>query len=1567
MTGHGSADAPHAIAVVGMSGRFPGAPHVDALWANLVAGVESIRQFDASDLRQEGLSPALLEEPGYVPAGGALDGIELFDAGFFGFNPREAEVLDPQHRIFLECAWEALERAGHPPSCFAGAIGVYAGAGPSTHLHRLLGSPEIVRLMGSLQISIGNEKDHLTTRTAYKLGLHGPAVTVQTTCSTSLVAVVLACQGLITRQCDLALAGGVSVVMPQRAGYRYKSGGILSPDGHCRAFDADAAGAVGGNGAGVVALRRLEDALRDGDYVHAVLRGSAINNDGAVKVGYTAPSIDGQADVIRRALASAGLPPGAIGYVEAHGTGTSLGDPIEVAALTTAFGGARPGAEKTCRIGSLKTNIGHLDAAAGVAGLIKAILCLEREMLPASLHYHAPNPELRLDETPFSVVAAPTPWPRGGEPRRAGVSSFGIGGTNAHVVVEEAPARRRPIECPWPLLILSARSAEAASLAAAALADHLQRVPDVALTDVAFTLQSGRHAFAHRRAVVAGSRAEAIEALRSQDRRVAAVAPERPPPVAFLFPGQGTQCPGMGGELYRVAPVFRAELDACCKLLTGLLGRDLRELLVDASDEQPEAVRDLRRTELAQPALFVTELALARHLQGLGIQPAAMLGHSIGELTAACVAEVLTRADALTLVAERGRLMAGMTPGAMLAVPLPEDVLRALLPDDVEIAAVNAPLQCTVSGPELAIAHFAETLASRGVVTRRLPVSHGFHSAAMQPAARGFAQAAAQVRLGRPRVPYLSNVTGDWITPDQARDPEAWGLHIRAPVRFADGARALLASGCVLLEVGPGATLGSLVRQCASPGASPFAVTCLPGPGEHEPEERRLAEAVGQLWMAGVGIDWAAFAGDRPRQRVPLPTYPFERSRYWLDVPRRGSGPRVAAPATGRAAAGHGERRPAAEWLSVPSWRRGAPAACPPTGTRRMVLLADDGDVAARLAPLLAARGCLTSVVDANSEIGSTDSPVDLGADAVVHLRGLDEDCGGDPISRVRQTQACGFDSVIALVRALGTAHGHTARKVVLVTDRAVDVTGREQLRPEQAMLHGLARVVAQEYPGLACRTVDVVAADLAAGATALGLLADELCADSNEPSVALRDQHRWLPGFELLEPNPVTPSRLCQGGTYLITGGLGRIGLALAEDLARRVQANLVLVARTELPARSRWAAISESDPRTATVRRLLAIEHAGGAVLPVAADVADRAAMTGVLAQAEQRFGALDGVVHAAGAVGSSAFAPVGQLDADLIRRHFRPKIEGTLVLDELLGDRPLTLAILTSSLSAVLGGAGFGAYAAANAFLDAFAASRDRDAGPASAGKAGTSSRRQIRGAWPGWHSRRWRAPRSSVGSRPCLPCRASRSQPGIFRRGRQPGCSLTSSASRRPRRLPHLHPRSTSARSSLLTTYHQAARWSVPSQTSGKSCSGSRRSAGMTTSSPSAGTRCSPSRSSRGCAIPSRWSCPCTACSTGRPWPNWPPTSSGAVRSAPMTTSGWLRCWISWKGCQKKRSRRCSPSRTAARVNEFDARVAALSAGRRQLLRRLAAQQPEGAGRYGTQWFRSFGHRDSVGRT
>jgi acyl transferase domain-containing protein len=1296
--GHVVPSAPQAIAVVGIAGRFPGAADVDALWANLRDGVESIARFDEDDLRSEGLNPTVLDAPDHVPAGGALDGVELFDADFFGFNPREAEVLDVQHRVFLECCWEALERAGHAPSRFDGAIGIYAGAGASSQLHRLLADHETVRLLGTLQLTIANEKDHLTTRVAYKLGLRGPAITVQTTCSSSLVAVCLACQSLGARQCDLALAGGVSIVLPQRVGYRYRQGGILSPDGHCRAFDAAAAGAVGGNGAGVVVLRRLADAVADGDHVHAVLRGTALNNDGSLKVGYTAPSIDGQAAVIRRALASAGLEPADISYVEAHGTGTPLGDPVEVAALTEAFGGHRPAAVKTCAIGSLKTNLGHLDAAAGIAGLIKVVLALENEELPASLHFRTPNPELRLDETPFTVVAQRTPWSRGEVPRRAGVSSFGIGGTNAHVVVEEAPPlfaaeRARP----WHLLPVSGRSAAVVERAAANLADRLELRPAVRLEDVAFTLQAGRESFRHRAAIVADDLSGAVAALRDGGRAPRARDAGDGVSVAFLFPGQGAQWPGMARELHASEPAFRETLDAGCEVVGG----PLRELLLGEST--PEVGAALRRTALAQPSLLVTGLALADLWASWGVRPAAMIGHSVGELAVACLAGVFRREDALRLAVERGRVMEAMAPGGMLAVGLGEAAVRALLVDGVEIAAVNAPALCTVSGPLEALAALERELAARGVATSRLHVSHAFHSAAMAEAADAFARAVAEVERRAPAIPYVANLTGDWVTDELAADPAAWGRQLREPVRFAEGARALLATGSALLEVGPGNTLGTIARASASPAEEPIVVASLPGAGATEPAERVLTEAVGRLWVAGAGVDLPTYARSRPARRTALPTYPFERSRYWLETqPRtRRRGPALAAD-------GHGVRRPRAEWLSVPSWRRGPPLpARGREGPHSLLLIAGDAAAGAPLANALRRRGVEvalpTPIIDPSALLDAVRGV--HGAYMAVYLA---SSAGG---------VTAAFDRALGIVRALAVAP--TTRRIVLVTDCAADVTGVEKVRPEQAALHGLVRVLAQEHPGLDCRTVDV---DLHVDG-AFEPLARELVTGAGERSVALRGDHRWLPGFERLAAPEPSETLLRHRGTYLITGGLGRIGLTLATRLAHTVEARLVLVSRTELPPRAAWGEAAAGGGRVAVVVRALAeIERAGGELLIAAADVSDRDRMAAVLAETERRFGNLDGVVHAAGAVGSEAFAPLVELDDAVVRNNFAPKVDGTLVLDELLRGQPPALAVLVSSISAVLGGLGFGAYAAANAFLDAFA--------------SGPGRGRWTSVAWEGW---------------------------------------------------------------------------------------------------------------------------------------------------------------------------------------------------------------------------------------
>ncbi|HEU0076015.1 MAG TPA: type I polyketide synthase, partial [Longimicrobiaceae bacterium] len=823
-----------AVAVVGMAGRFPGAQDVEEFWSNLREGVHSISFFSDEELAAAGVDPSLIRNPDYVRAGGVLEGIELFDAGFFGFNPREAEVLDPQHRIFMETAWEALENAGIDPETTERAVGIYAGSSTSHYLtYHVLSRPEIVEAVGAFQVHIGNGKDFLATRASYKLNLRGPALNVQTGCSTGLVSVHVACQALLNGECDVALAGGVTVNLGQRQGYLYSPGGVLAPDGHCRAFDARAGGALSGSGVALVVLKRLDDALADGDTIHAVVRGSAINNDGAQKVGFTAPSVDGQAAVIEEALAVGDVDPATIGFVEAHGTGTDLGDPIEVAALTQAFG--EVGRTQFCALGSVKTNIGHLDAAAGTAGMIKAVLALEHGEIPPTLHYTAPNPKIDFASSPFFVNTELRRWDTDDHPRRAGVSSFGIGGTNAHVVLEEPPATE-PSEAarPWHLLVLSAKTTPALEAATDRLAAHLRAHPEQELADVAHTLQVGRRALEHRRVLVARDREDAAAALESRapQRVVSGTAPE-PRPVAFLFSGVGDHDPQMGRGLYETEPVFRAEVDRCAEILRAHLGVDLREVLypgeapadgegeaspkIDlramlsrASAGPDEAAERLNATSMAQAALFVTEYALAKQWMAWGVRPEAMIGHSLGEYVAAAVAGVFSLEDALMLVAERSRLIEELPEGAMLGLPMAEAEVRPLLRDGLAVGTVNGPAMTVVSGPVDAVAALEAELAGRGVACRRLPTRHAFHSPMMAPVAERLAELMRRVRLSAPEIPFVSNVTGTWIRAEEAADPEYWARHLCGTVRFAEGMAELLRDGSrVLLEVGPGRTLGT--------------------------------------------------------------------------------------------------------------------------------------------------------------------------------------------------------------------------------------------------------------------------------------------------------------------------------------------------------------------------------------------------------------------------------------------------------------------------------------------------------------------------------------------------------------------------------------------------------------------------------------------------------------------------------------------------------------------------------------------------------------------------------------
>jgi acyl transferase domain-containing protein/SAM-dependent methyltransferase/acyl carrier protein len=874
------------LAIVGMAGRFPGARDIDEFWRNLQAGAECITFFSEEELISSGVDPDLLKNPNYVRAKGVLADIDLFDAAFFGFSPREAEITDPQQRIFLECAWSALENAGYDAESYPGKIGVYAGAGWSSYLLFNLASDQtLLQSEAGHQILLGNDKDNLTTRVSYKLNLKGPSFAVQTGCSTSLVATSLACQGLLSYQCDMALAGGVSITVPQ-TGYLHQTGGIFSPDGHCRAFDSKAQGTVVSSGVGIVVLKRLEDAIADGDNIYAVIRAAAINNDGALKAGYTAPSIEGQAEVIVEAHAMADITAETITYVEAHGTATVLGDPIEVAALTRAFR-ASTTKKGFCAIGSVKTNIGHLDAAAGIAGLIKTTLALKHKQIPPSLHFESWNPEIDFANSPFYLQTSLADWDTECVPRRAGVSSFGLGGTNAHVIMEEAPViEPAKHEGSHNLLLLSAKTSESLENATTNLIHHLKQHPEIDLADVAYTLQVGRKAFEHRRMLVCNSNDDAVRALDAGDPHRVFTRLSKPGArrVAFMFSGQGAQYVNMARGLYQAEPSFRTYADICFELLVTHENLDLRNILFPIEKQSDATTRRLRRTENAQPALFVIEYALAQMWMSWGINMDAAIGHSVGEYVAATIAGVFSLADALALVTLRGRLMQELPTGAMLAVPLPEQDVLPMLESDLSVAAINEPSSCVVSGSKAAIKALRRQLVAQGITCQELHTSHAFHSRMMEPILSPFSERLKQVHLHPPRIPFISNVSGTWITAEEATDANYWVKHIRQPVCFADGLQKLLsADDYILLEVGPGRTLSQFAKRHPDKRAEQVVLSTLRHPEETESDLAFLLNTAGHLWLSGAALNWVAFSHHLKHRRLPLPTYPFDRKRYWIE------------------------------------------------------------------------------------------------------------------------------------------------------------------------------------------------------------------------------------------------------------------------------------------------------------------------------------------------------------------------------------------------------------------------------------------------------------------------------------------------------------------------------------------------------------------------------------------------------------------------------------------------------------------------------------------------------------
>ena len=1339
-------DLSTSIAIVGMAGRFPGAKSVAELWRGLVAGEEALTHFADEELIASGVDPALLEDPAYVKAGMVLDRIDLFDAGLFGYAPREAQLMDPQQRLFLEEAWSGLEDAGCDPTRFPGAIGVFAGSALSTYLMRNLAPGEADESEDLVQVLLGNDKDSLATRVAYDLDLRGPCYSVQSYCSTSLVAVSAAATSLLSGECDVALAGGVAITVPQHAGYLYQEGGLLSPDARCRAFDASAQGTPIASGVGVVVLKRAEDAVADRDHIYAVIRGWAVNNDGSIKVGFTAPGVRGQAAVVAEAVANAAVDPADIGYIEAHGTGTALGDASEVAALRKAFG--EHSGPAWCALGSVKTNVGHLDRAAGVTGLIKAALAVRHGLIPPSLNYVRPNPEADLEGSPFFVNAELRSWRAGSGKRRvAGVCAFGMGGTNAHVVVEEAPAAlpvqgggREPH-----LVVLSARSRAAADEAMERLGTHLMDSDDE-LADVAWSLQVGRREFDHRRAVVAGSRDEAIDALRGKSGGALSsevVVSERP--VGFLLAGVGEHYAGMGGSLYSDERAFREAFDECAGLLPGRLASELTEAVFadgqrrdggGGGDELARmlgrlpggeaALGPLARTAVAQPAMFAIEYALARLLASWGIVPSAMLGYSVGEYVAACLSGALELPEALGLVTERARLIDELPEGAMLAVSLGAEELDELLLDELDVTATNGPSLAVVGGPLGAVAEFEAELSGKQIASQRLATTHAFHSRMLEPIGPELtAWVREHVQPRPPRIPYISNLTGTWITEADLQDPAYWARHACGAVRFADGLATLLADqDLALVELGPGRSLGAMAR--AQPACRrerwPAIVGALPGQHETNDSRGAVVDAVARLWLAGAKIDWHGYGAHHQRRRVPLPTYPFQRQRYWIDgggsdhLTSDHRGDNAAAVVAAMAPEG------VEDWLYMRGWRQ------VPLPVRAARLAADWIVLTAskqsdQLADALAARGATLIRVRPGARFARIDEdtfelrPRDVADwraltttlidEGRTPSRGLHLWTLGDPIG---DEIDLGFHGVASLGRALSeAADGPWTLEVV--ASGLECVLGDEPVVPARSTVVGPCRVLPAEDADARCRVIDT-ATDSHHDWTASVL--SELDTALTETLVALRNGRRWVPSFQRASAPSSDKARspFRQRGVYLITGGLGGVGLGLAEEMAKDVQARLVLIGRSGLPPRTQWAELLANDQLDDDVRRRIEsvgrIEAAGGEAMIIRADVASEDKLAEAIASARSRFGHIDGVLHAAGVPGIGLLQLKKPAAMDKV---LAPKVAGTLALARCLADDPPELLVLFSSVAGLTGGGpGQSDYCSGNAFLDAWARAAD-----------------------------------------------------------------------------------------------------------------------------------------------------------------------------------------------------------------------------------------------------------------
>ncbi|CAG9001595.1 MAG: hypothetical protein CENE_03618 [Candidatus Celerinatantimonas neptuna] len=1325
------------IAIIGLAGRYPGADDFKSFWKNLIDGQETISTFTEDELRASGIDEELIASPNYIPRRGILGNALHFDAQFFGFTPRDAELMDPQHRIFLECCWHAFEDAGYVPGSYPGLVGVFGGTGTNWHLTEVQNHPDVSQYASGTSIVTNNDKDYVTTRVSYKLNLKGPSVNVQTACSTSMVAIVMGMRSLQCGESDLVIAGGSSIDTPERRGYEYMQGGMDSADGHCYAFDSRANGTVFSRGAGAVILKRLDDALRDGDHIYSVIKGGAINNDGDMRAGFTAPSIEGQIAVAKRAISDSGVDARDIHFVEAHGTATPLGDPIEFTSLTQAFNEFTD-EKQFCLLGSVKTNIGHTDIASGMASLIKTSMALKEHRLPASLNFSSPNPNIDFENSPFRMNTECTELNGQGKPLHGLVNSFGVGGTNVCIIVEEPPAIEpsEETEGPW-FFPLSAKSSDALEETRKHLLDYLEHSEDVNLADVAYTLQVGREQFNFNSCVIASDRDELLKKL--SVRQIVKPSANQPT-LVFMFPGQGNQYINMGKPLYESYPVFQQYVDQCCEILKPVLGRDLREIIFQG--EESSELDRINETQFTQPALFVVEYALAKLWLDWGIEPSVMIGHSVGEYVAACISGVFSLEDALKAVALRGKLVQELPEGDMLAVLLTEEEIQDYLRDSkVEIAAVNYPELCVVAGEQSEVEALQDKLEDEGIFCKHLDTSHAFHSYMMEPALVAYRNVVDSIELSEPEIPFVSTLTGDWITDEQAMDKEYWVQHVRKPVLFSHAVKTLLEEedDAVFLEVGPGRSLESAVKQHVQGTQQSKIQSSVPIAKEQENGVEHILNAFAQLWVNGVSVPWERAYKEQRRLRLSLPGYPFQRKEFKLSEPKASK--TASANDDLHLKALRRKKPDIGDWFYLPSWKKTTKTqylkTTHTTNASCWMLFADDHqEIDQSLKTKLINRGEPVIWVNRGDEYQAdfdnftfTINPdkrehyvslfeaikgYELTISHLVHLWNLTQVAGDESglnVHEYKALQQAPFYQPLYLEQALVNANLMDDLHVVFACNNTFSVAGERVYCPEKALLIGPSKVFYQEYPETQVHLVDVdLLVDESPEEIADHLIGEAMIATHGN-TIVYRQGQRWEEDYQdvyLPAMKEIQPEAIKNDGIYLVTGGLGGLGVVITDYLSQISDATLILTYRSPLPEREQWQSWlcthSVDDPISEKIACILRLESRGNSVHLAQLDACDIDGMTQLLTSYDH----IDGVFHAAGIAGGGIIPLKQDEECAAV---VDPKVGGLLLIDELLAEKQPDFMMLFSSIAVVEGDEARIDYCAGNAFMDAFAHYRNQ----------------------------------------------------------------------------------------------------------------------------------------------------------------------------------------------------------------------------------------------------------------